>query len=414
MEFDTLAALNLFEQADSLREFLHEFEAKSGDLDISKGVYVCGPPGSGKSTFVRQVLKSEGYDIVSYDTSNTRNRSVIDSLASAGTGSQNILSLMRGTSQPIAIIMDDVDGMNTGDKGGINNMIKLVRAKRTKRQRAEPTASSPIICIGGRQLDKKLMELQSATARTILIPQPSEKAVKTITTSAFPGIDELALTAIIKYADGDLWRMHAAHQIYSQGGTIKCINALRQLHSFGRSETTTKTVTSFLLNNHVHYGDHDVVMSETDRTSVGLLFHENIVDALKEEDEPLYLECLENFCFGDRIDRATFQKQIWSFNEMSSLIKTMYNVHLFHSKRSDSSICVDNPRFTKVLTKYSTEYNNSVFMTSMCQKLGMDTKDVEAYFSGFDEAHQTDIASALESYEISRLEINRIFKLLAC
>lgn len=413
MEFDTISALSLSTQATCLRKFLHHFEATRGKLHFSKGVYVCGPPGCGKSTFVRQVLESEGYDVVSYDTSHTRNRGAIDALAAAGTGSQNVLSLLQGSRQPIAIMMDDVDGMNTGDKGGINNMIKLVRAKRTKRQRSEPTASSPIICIGGRQMDKKLVELQSATACTITLPKPDKHVISAITKNAFPAISEPSLESIVQYADGDMWRMHAAYKLYKNCGGQGCVQALAQLHDFGRSETTTKTITSFLLNSHPSYNEHDAVMSETDRTSVGLLLHENIIDVLSEKDEPLYLECLDNFCFGDRIDRATFQKQIWSFNEMSSLIKTMYNVHLFHSKRQTPAPYTDTPRFTKVLTKYSTEYNNSVFLSGMCQKLGMDTKDVEAYFSGFPEDQRHELIHHLESYDVSKLDINRMFKLLA-
>ena len=77
-------------------------------------------------------------------------------------------------------------------------------------------------------------------------------------------------------------------------------------------------------------------MNETDRTIVGLLWHENIVDCLnkfKTKDSfPFYNKVLENICFADYIDRITFQKQIWQFNEMSSLIKTFYNNKLFHEK----------------------------------------------------------------------------------
>ena len=61
-------------------------------------------------------------------------------------------------------------------------------------------------------------------------------------------------------------------------------------------------------------------MNETDRTSIGLLFHENVIDLLekidninKEEIINGYLKILENITFCDYIDRITFQKQIWIF-----------------------------------------------------------------------------------------------------
>ena len=54
-------------------------------------------------------------------------------------------------------------------------------------------------------------------------------------------------------------------------------------------------------------------MNETDRTSVGLLFHENIIDVLEEFQKimqlPFYNKILDNICFSDYyIDRITFSK----------------------------------------------------------------------------------------------------------
>ena len=63
---------------------------------------------------------------------------------------------------------------------------------------------------------------------------------------------------------------------------------------------------------------------------------------------------------------------------MSSLIKTFYNNHLYQKNYGEKNI-VFNPtdvRFTKVLTKYSTEYNNSIFIQNLCKQLNMDIKDM--------------------------------------
>ena len=52
-------------------------------------------------------------------------------------------------------------------------------------------------------------------------------------------------------------------------------------------------------------------------------------------------------------------------------------------------------RFTKVLTKYSTEYNNMLFIKNLCQQLSMDKKDVFSYF-----LHLRDKYTIDEIYEI--------------
>ena len=37
----------------------------------------------------------------------------------------------------MVIVMDEIDGMNSGDKGGITALIKLIRQKKTKKQKLE-------------------------------------------------------------------------------------------------------------------------------------------------------------------------------------------------------------------------------------------------------------------------------------
>ena len=55
--------------------------------------------------------------------------------------------MMKGNVRKIVILMDEIDGMNNGDKGGINALIKLIRQKKTQKQRLESMTLNPIICI---------------------------------------------------------------------------------------------------------------------------------------------------------------------------------------------------------------------------------------------------------------------------
>jgi len=170
---------------------------------------------------------------------------------------------------------------------------------------------------------------------------------------------------------------------------------------------------------------HTVMMNETDRTIVGLLWHENIIDCLskipKKISLPFYLKALDNMCLADYIDRITFQKQIWQFNELSSLIKTFKNNKLYHdtfntttATATATATAIGDIRFTKVLTKYSTEYNNSIFVQSLCSQLGMDKKDVLCFFLYLKTMYEEDtqILELLEQYDITKLDINRIYRYL--
>ena len=180
----------------------------------------------------------------------------------------------------------------------------------------------------------------------------------------------------------------------------------------------TKKITQKLINQPFTMEEHLTLMNETDRTIVGLLWHENIIDVLgkmkKEQSIPFYLNILQNMCFADYIDRITFQKQIWQFNEMSSLIKTFKNNKIYHdSFKKKQKYNPQEVRFTKVLTKYSTEYNNSLFIQNLCQQLGMDQKDLFSFFLDLKNKYDDNqMLSLFENYEITKLDINRIYRYL--
>ena len=92
---------------------------------------------------------------------------------------KNILSLFHQTSKKIAIIMDEIDGMNSGDKGGINALIKLIRPKKTKKQKKEQITMNPIICIGNYHIDKKIKEMMKI-CDVIEIKMPTKEQVKNL------------------------------------------------------------------------------------------------------------------------------------------------------------------------------------------------------------------------------------------
>ena len=131
------------------------------------------------------------------------------------------------------------------------------------------------------------------------------------------------------------------------------------------------------------------------------------------------MKVLDNITYSDYIDRITFQKQIWVFNEMSSLVKTMYNNHIFHNfKKKEKMKKKFNPvevRFTKVLTKYSTEYNNSIFIQNLCKQLNMDIKDMFSLWIDLKNKYTIEEIVELfdnENYEINKLDIARFYRFI--
>ena len=76
-------------------------------------------------------------------------------------------------------------------------------------------------------------------------------------------------------------------------------------------------------------------------------------------------------------------------------------------------------RFTKILTKYSTEYNNQLFIYNMCQQLNMDKKDMYAFFQELQVKHGENffenvnlISDMFSNTGITNLDVKRVYRFL--
>ena len=327
-------------------------------------------------------------------------------------------------------------------------------------------------------MDKKIKELMKVCT-SFELKDPTSSQVGTI-------LDRMMLSSsvldyelknnLINYIQGDLRKLKVISEIYINQQNILKTKVIRSIFQPKTYNEDSKTITRRLLERNYNLSSHANFMNETDRTIVGLLWHENIVDkvgtVVKNTFNKLmfYDNVLDNICFADYIDRVTFQKQIWQFNEMSSLIKTFYNNYIFHvysgkiastkqkkgkkkgvvassssSPPSTSTItnstdyssdfsmdiqpdmddlkhnvqsnpCYveDEIRFTKVLTKYSTEYNNYMFIQNLCIQMLMDKNDLITYFLHVRSMNKSeeDICSELEQYSVSKLDVSRMFRYL--
>jgi DNA polymerase III delta prime subunit len=409
--------LNRTNQVTQIKDILSAFEENKHNPFFKKGIYVCGDPGTGKTTFVLNILNEMGYDVVKYDAGDIRNKSVIDEITERNMSDKNIMSMFNKKVKKIAIIMDEIDGMNNGDKGGINTLIKLIRPKKTKKQKLEEVTRNPIICIGNYRMDKKIKELMKV-CNIVDLKTPTTTQISTFIQTLLPAVDTISRTNLITCVQGDLRKLNNIYKLYQSNPSIfnnEIVNSVFQLKSFNDD---TKKITNRLIHKYYSFDEHINIMNETDRTSVGLLWHENIIDVIDKMDKkvsvPFYIQQLDNICFADYIDRITFQKQIWQFNEMSSLIKTMHNNKKYHEHfPNNTKFAPPEVRFTKVLTKYSTEYNNSLFIQNLCQQLGMDKKDLFGFFfelkSKYDD---NEILALFDNMDISKLDINRIHRYL--
>jgi len=404
---------------NSIKDFLINFENNKKNLQIKRGIYIYGAPGTGKTKFIYNLLEEMNYDIIYYSANDMRNKCIIETISQYNMSSINVLSILQKKKQKLAIIMDEIDGMNNGDKGGINSLIKIIRSKKTKKQKLEEIAYIPIICIGNNHIDKKIKELIKV-CYTVELLMPSNKEIINIINLIMPNIcnDLHLLNIIVDYIQNDLRKLMSLYDLYKANPNILQKNIILNILKPKSLNEDTKNITSKLIYNKYNINDHNIIMNETDRTIVGLLWHENIIEVLnklpKQKSILLYIKLLNNICYADFIDRIIFQKQIWQLNELSSLIKILYNNNIYHNNIntiSNIKSILTNIRFTKVLTKYSSEYNNYIFIQNLCQTLNMDKKDLFSNFIKLRENYIYDeIYIILQQYQLTMLDINRIYR----
>ncbi len=439
--------------AEQIKSILKKFDENCKNVNFKKGIYIYGSTGCGKTQFVMNLLKELDFDIIKYDAGDVRNKALIDTITSNNVSNQNVLHMMKGQKNKIAIVMDEIDGMNNGDKGGITSLIKLIRQKKTKKQKFEDVTLNPIICIGNYFTDKKMRELMKV-CNTFELKTPTTQQIELLlykTPMHKSSQSDDYWKNILRYIQGDLRKLQFIQKIYIKDPKLLNENIFNKILHMKSYNEDAKQITQMLINQPVTIDKHNVFMNESERTIVALLWHENIVDTIQpiksKKSFPFYIKILNNMCFSDYIDRITFQNQIWQFNEMSSMIKTFYNNKIYHETfpENDNRFHPDEVRFTKVLTKYSTEYNNQLFIFNMSQELDMDKKDLIAFFQelrlyfgknfynqldifekiknsdgritndlgGIYENLNTEIITQLfENYNISKLDIKRMYRYL--
>ena len=397
--------LNRLNDVALLDEYIQNFYDPNTPVKSKKAIYITGKPGIGKTWFVKDTLKRLNLDPIVYDISDVRNKNIIDTISNSNISTLNVHELLFKTKKRIVIVMDDVDGMNLGDKAGINSFIKLIRPKKTKKQQLEPFNNIPVVCIGNVHGDKKIKELMKVS-NIIELNVPTKQQMLEIIALILPRHDA---DKIYEYVHSDLRKLNGIYKIF-KNDPLDVLKHYELLNTFLKMEykmDNVKEIALTLLKTPTQFSNHSAIISDPDRTIVGLLFHENIMDIFDKHNSDkklhVYVNILTNFCFSDYHDRIIFQKQIWQLNEMSSLTKTFYNNYILHQHIVKPKIT--EIRFTKVLTKYSTEFNNTTFINNMSQQLMLDKKDLFLYFYRMKQG----LHSAVD---MSQLDIFRMYRFL--
>ncbi|PSR83153.1 hypothetical protein PHLCEN_2v5802 [Hermanssonia centrifuga] len=170
-------------QVEKLQLWLHDWSSslksdfkkpgKNG-MNTCKAILITGPPGIGKTTSAHLCAKLEGFTPIELNASDARSKKLVEN--STNISNTSLDGWMSGGNTTNAagvtitdkccLIMDEVDGMSAGDRGGIGALVSLI--KKTK---------IPIICIAN---DKGAMKLKPLISNAFNLPfkRPEANAIR--------------------------------------------------------------------------------------------------------------------------------------------------------------------------------------------------------------------------------------------
>ena len=254
--------------SNDIKKILLSFDENCKNIAFKRGIYIYGSPGCGKTQFVVDLLKELDYDIIKYDAGDVRNKALIDTITSNNVSNRNVLQMMTRKVKKLAIVMDEIDGMNNGDKGGITALIKIIRQKKTKKQRLESITMNPIICIGNYYIDKKIKELMKV-CNTFELKTPVPNQMKQVLYNIIPTIKDKSnnyQSTILNYIQGDMRKLMFVKDIFSniKREDLLTEDKIQQIFCNKSFNEDSKKITQSLINQPAKLEQHNKYMNETD------------------------------------------------------------------------------------------------------------------------------------------------------
>jgi hypothetical protein len=345
-----------------------------------KYLYVYGETGIGKTTIIKNILDSLKYNIKYIDCTN--NPLSLEELINI-TDNKDVYSMFFNNIQKNALIIDNINYYLYNDKSYFNNLIKILKKNKLHK-------FIPFIFINTLHEEKKFTEL-AKLSYCLKINPPSTLQLKNIICKLYPKIlnlkhNTLIINNIIKYLDYKFYKVINIDYFYNNDLIELKFNSASNSNSNSNSNSTStsnsnsnnysnnnnniKILTKNFLQYKYNLQDLDII-NYSDRTSLSLLLHENIIKLfnanLTKDEIKIYKKILANFIFCDCIDKNIFLYQIWQLNDITYITKIFYNNFILWQNNLLQNIGQENIIFTKILTKYSSEYNNFNFIFNNTQ-----------------------------------------------
>lgn len=322
----------------------------------TSGFFLHGPPGVGKTTLVYRVFKALGYRVVELNASHTRTgtafrKSILPLLRHGGVSEW----LTQGSPEKIAVLLDEIDGFSSGERGGLQELLAFARAWKPNQN------TRPLILISN-TVEGRPMEQLRRQCVSMKVRPPSKELLSKWLTKEVP--DEWAAIGDLR----EVVRLNTGLQtsssvLFQEDSDVSDI----LLHAWSRLYNDWDPY------EHIWLANHETNLA-------GLVLHENLpnrVRTKKGDTSELYEKIFNKLMISDKADFVAFFYQCWPVLRISQRLKLVVPQQIINLELPK----VENPIepkeliFTKVLAKQSALFNA---WKEMCK----------AYDQGFEKGNE--------------------------
>jgi replication factor C subunit 1 len=433
----------------SIRNWINHFKGNEIFPNFKNGLLLSGKPGIGKTTMAHILLKEAGYDIIEFNASEVRSQKVIrDKLLSIINGS-NILKMIN-QNKKIAIIMDEVDGSSTGEKGVIKDLVQYIsnannyakvsskkgKVKKIRRKKSSNkdiiVNNNPLICICN-QIVTGMKALKTACVHLkISVPNDENifQLIKKIKQNENINMNDIVCRTIVPHCQMDIRRtinILENIKIYFKNAKITLKDINRVIKSFGHKDIDVGLYTAInnIFGNNISIND-SLINFQSDKVFVPMLIHENFNKQIRNNFKNSQIEKLDsmyqyyNFITdANIIENELYHTHNWELSDYIGIL-TCYSANNILNSLNPYEIPKYNTiNNSPVLSKINYKFYNLKIINLFCKKINISTNNFQQFtqyiyniyiFNIYDENTTLKITKYLAKY-LEFVDIDKCIKL---